>query len=84
MTDQENQGAFKPMGESDNCKFVGTMIMCLGIFAGAIFIFMLYGQYRGFSVGIVAVGAGITLNSIILGYLFHKIGSVLKHLENKK
>ncbi len=79
------------MKESDTCKMVGWIIMAIGALAGIIYIFI-FGQIeiertyyteKVWSGVMVCVGIGIIINSLLVGYLFQKIGSLLTYHEAK-
>jgi hypothetical protein len=79
------------MKESDTCKIIGWITMAIGALAGILYIFIfgqieIEGTYyteKVWSGVMICVGVGIILNSLLVGYLFQKIGSLLAYQEIK-
>lgn len=77
--------------ESETCKMIGWVVMAVGALAGILYIFMfghveIEGTYyteKVWSGVMVCVGLGIVINSLLVGYFFQKIGSLLAYHENK-
>ncbi|MFZ3191621.1 MAG: hypothetical protein WA154_00240 [Moraxellaceae bacterium] len=85
--------------ESENVKFVGHIVIWISIIAAAICCFKfgtmqiesdsIYGRSMGYyedATNWAAIIAFIAsgLSGVLLGYLFLKVGSVLRHLEEAK
>lgn len=79
------------MKESDICNSIGWVIIALGSLAGILYIInfgqieieSIYYTKKVWSGVMVCVGIGIILNSLLVGYLFQKIGSLLAYQEAK-
>lgn len=80
------------MKESETCNTIGWLIMTIGVLAGIVFTFSFgrveiprsyYGTETVWSGIMVATGIGIIINSFLVGYLFQKIGSLLRYNEQK-
>lgn len=79
--------------ESEACTIIGWGIIVIGFLAGLIFILAFgrveipsayYGSRQVWSGTMISIGVGIMLNGFLLGYLFQKIGSILRYHEDRK
>jgi len=78
--------------ESEACIMLGWGIIVLCFLVGLIFIFTFgrveipnayYGSRLVWSGTMISIGVGIMFNGFLLGYLFQKIGSILRYHEDK-
>lgn len=98
MSTEENKPYVGEIGsESENCKFVGHIVLGFCIVVGVVYIFVFgkvdtirYSEYAGeikhsaWSVAQIMVGISIGLSGLFWWYIIQKIGSILGHLESMK
>lgn len=85
------------MSESDNCQFIGNIILMFSIVLTIVYIVAFgkvetarYSEYAGmikessWSFAQIIMGFSISIGGLIWWYLFQKIGSILKYLEKNK
>lgn len=79
--------------ESESCNIIGWVVIALGLIAGILVIVAFgrievpssyYGVRQVWSGTMISAGLGIIFNGFLVGYLFQKIGSILRYHENKK
>lgn len=79
------------MRESDSCNTIGWIVMAVGLISGVLIILFLgrievasgyYGSTKIWSIPMIITGIGAMLNGFLVGYLFQKIGSLLRYQEN--
>lgn len=85
------------MSESDGCSMVGNIILIFSIVVGVIYIIAFgkvetirYSAYVGeikessWSLVQILIGISIAIGGLVWWYIFQKIGSILRHLEELK
>lgn len=83
--------------ESENCKFIGNLVLIFAIAVGIFYIFAFgkiettrYSEYVGvikessWSIVQIVMGLSISLSGLFWWYIIQKIGSILGHLESMK
>lgn len=77
--------------ESGSCTTIGWVVMAVGVISGILIILFLgrvevasgyYGSAKVWSIPMIITGIGAMLNGFLVGYLFQKIGSLLRYHEN--
>ncbi|EPF71614.1 hypothetical protein [Acinetobacter rudis] len=98
MTIEENKSNIGAVdSESENCKFIGHLVLAFSIAVGILYIFAFgkvetvrYSEYAGMikesSWSIVQIGMGVSvgLSGLFWWYIIQKIGSILGYLESIK
>lgn len=98
MSDEENKPYVGAVGsESENCKFIGHLVLVFSIAVGMLYIFAFgrvetirYSEYAGeikesaWSIAQIIMGLAIGLSGLFWWYIIQKIGSILTHLESMK
>ncbi|MFC2997602.1 hypothetical protein ACFODO_20620 [Acinetobacter sichuanensis] len=92
-----NESTTQGMSESDSCNLVANIILILCIVLSVVYIVSFgkvetirYSEYAGeiatssWSFAQILMGISIAIGGAIWWYLFQKIGSVLRHLEELK